>query len=124
VDRIIINDLAVACRVGVSESERLQPQTLRITVELSGDFTAAAATDDLRQTIDYYAVAQRLLRFGEGRQWRLLEKLAVDIAAMILAEFKPQSVSVSIKKYVIAEAAYVGVAITRPLLADTRERHE
>jgi FolB domain-containing protein len=65
-DRILIEDLEVHFRVGVSEEERARPQRLLITVEMETDVGAAAAADDLQRTIDYSAVASRLIAWGEG----------------------------------------------------------
>ena len=67
-------------RVGVPDAERAQPQRLLLTVEMESDFSAAAKSDSIADTIDYYAVTQKLLKFGEGREWKLIEKLAADIA--------------------------------------------
>ncbi|HEY3915354.1 MAG TPA: dihydroneopterin aldolase, partial [Verrucomicrobiae bacterium] len=99
-DRIVIQDLEVDYRVGVPAEERQAPQRLLLTIEIEHDFTAAAKNDDLGATIDYYAVAQRLLRFGNRRQWKLIETLAVDLAEMILREFGGASVTVEVKKFV------------------------
>ncbi|MBI4326921.1 MAG: dihydroneopterin aldolase [Chloroflexi bacterium] len=112
-DRITICDLAVLYRIGVPEAERASPQRLLLTIEMTADFAAAAASDDLSQTIDYYAVTQRLLRFGEGRSWKLLETLAVDMATMLLQEFRPKSVAVEVKKFIIPETRYVSVKVAR-----------
>ena len=111
--KISIVDLEVFYRVGVPDAERAQPQRLLLTVELESDFTAAAKSDGIADTIDYYAVTQRLLQFGEGREWKLIEKLASDIADTVLKEFKPQSVFVEVKKFIIPQARYVSVSITR-----------
>ena len=113
-DRIVINDLEVFYSVGVTGEERSRPQRLLLTVELFTDLSAAAATDELSRTIDYFAVAQRLLRFGEGRSWRLIETLASEIAALLLADFKPTRVSVEVKKFIIPEARHVSVRVQRP----------
>ncbi len=112
-DTITLSDLEVFYRVGVPDTERAQPQRLLLTVEMRRDFTRAAASDDLRETIDYYAVSRRLLNFGEGRSWKLIEKLAADIAAMVLADFGAEAVSVEVKKFVIPEARHVSVRLTR-----------
>jgi 7,8-dihydroneopterin aldolase/epimerase/oxygenase len=112
-DQIVIRDLQVHYRVGVSGDERAQPQRLLISVEMSRDLSRAAASDDLRETIDYFAVTQQLLRFGEHRSWKLLEKLAGDIAGMILTGFGPDIASVEVKKFVIPETSYVAVRLTR-----------
>lgn len=112
-DTITLTDLEVFYRVGVPEAERAVPQRLLLTVEMQHDFTRAAAGDDLRETIDYYAVSQRLLKFGEGRSWKLIEKLAADIAALVLAEFGAESVSVEVKKFIIPEARHISVRLTR-----------
>jgi len=112
-DIIIISDLEVFYRIGVPEEERAAPQRLLISVEMTRDFSAAASADDLTKTIDYYAVTRRLLRFGEGRSWKLIEKLAADLATAILAEFGPDQVSIEVKKFIIPEAGYVAVRVTR-----------
>jgi dihydroneopterin aldolase len=112
-DKIIINDLEVFYRIGVPEEERAAAQRLLISVTMTLDVSAAAATDELTKTIDYFAVTRRLLRFGEGRSWKLLEKLASDIAELILVEFTPDTVSVEVKKFIISEARHVAVQLTR-----------
>lgn len=112
-DKITICDLEVFYHVGVPDEERAQPQRLLVSVELAHDFSTAALADDLAATIDYHVVVQRLLRFGEGRSWKLIEKLAADVAEMILAEFKPKAVCVQIKKFIIPQARYVAVSVTR-----------
>jgi len=111
--KISIVDLEVFYRVGVPDVERAQPQRLLLTVGLKSDFSAAAKSDSIIDTIDYYAVTQKLLKFGEGREWKLIEKLAADIADLILAEFKPQSVTVEVKKFMIPQARHVAVSLMR-----------
>lgn len=111
--KISIVDLEVFYRVGVPDVERATAQRLLLTVEMEFDFSAAARSNDIADTIDYGAVSQRLLKFGEGRSWKLIEKLATDIANTILIEFKPPAVSVEVKKFIIPEARYVSVALTR-----------
>lgn len=113
--RISIVDLEVFCRVGVPDTERAQPQRLWLTVEMDFDFSAATRSDSIADTIDYFAVSQRLLKFGEAQEWKLVEKLAADVAEMILLEFKPQAVTVEVKKFPIPQARHVSVRLTRNL---------
>jgi dihydroneopterin aldolase len=112
---ISIVDLEVFYRVGVPDAERAKPQRLLLTVEMESDFSKAAKTDSIADTIDYFAVSQRLLKFGDAKSWKLIEKLAADVADAILSEFKPQSVTVEVKKFVIPQARHVSVIVTRKL---------
>ena len=111
--KIAIVDLEVFYRVGVPNTERAQPQRLLLTIEMESDFAVAAKSDGIADTIDYFAVTQRLLKFGDGREWKLIEKLAVDLADVVLTEFKPRSVSVEVKKFIIPQARFVSVALTK-----------
>ncbi len=111
--KISIVDLEVFYRVGVPDEERAAPQRLLLTIQMESDFSAAARIDSIADTIDYFLVSQRLLNFGEGKSWRLIEKLAVDICEMILAEFRPETVSVEVKKFPIPQAAHVSVSVVR-----------
>lgn len=100
-DKIKITELEVYYHVGVPDEERAKPQRLLITIEMEHDFTSAASRDNLAETIDYFAVCQQVLTFGKDCHWQLIETLAADIAAMVLEDFRPKSVSVEVKKFVI-----------------------
>lgn len=111
---IHIKELEVYYHVGVPDEERARPQRLLVSVAMDVDTTRAERSDEVRDTVDYFAVSQRLLHFGRGRSWKLIERLAADMARAVLTEFKPKSVEVEVKKYVIPEARYVSVRCSRP----------
>ena len=111
--KISIVDLEVFYCVGTTDEERAQPQRLLVTVDMSCDFSSAAVSDRLEKTINYFEVAQDLLKFGDTRSWKLLEKLATNIADLILVKHKPQAVTVQVKKFPIPQARWVSVIVTR-----------
>ncbi len=111
--KISIVDLEVHFHVGVTNEERAQPQRLLLTVDMSYDFSSAAATDRVTKTIDYFEVTQKILQLGEGRSWKLIEKLATDLADLVLGEFYPTSVTVMVKKFPLPQASYVAVSLTK-----------
>lgn len=113
-DLITIKDLAVRWRVGVTDEERSHPQQLLLTLELSLDLAPAARADNLAQTIDYFALSERVRQWGEGQTWRLIETVAAALAQLVLTEFKPASVLVEIKKFVVPGSDYVSVKLKRP----------
>jgi len=110
---ITIADLEVFYCVGVPDPERAQPQRLLLSVELEFDFTSAARSDRIEKTIDYHEIVQDLLAFGKGRSWKLLEKLAGNIADRIMGRWHPRAVAVEVKKFAIPQARYVSVALRR-----------
>ena len=112
-DTILIRELEVWYSVGLSDEERRKPQRLLLNVELGRDFEAAAHRDDLRKTIDYGAVCQRLLGFGQNTSWRLLETLILDIVRVCREEFGASTVTVEVQKFIIPQARFVGVRVTR-----------
>src|SRR5512137_2298998 len=102
--KITIVDLEVHYCVGVTDEERAQPQRLLVTVDMTLDFSSAAVSDRIERTINYQTVADDLLKFGEGRNWKLLERLVDNVAERVLTEFKPQGVLVEVKKFSIPQA--------------------
>jgi dihydroneopterin aldolase len=110
---IKIVDLEVFYCVGVSDEERAKPQRLLLTVDMTFDFTVAAVSDRITKTIDYFEVSQKLLHFGEGRSWKLIEKVAVNVADLVMTTYHPQAVKVEVKKFPIPQAACVSVVWTQ-----------
>ncbi len=113
-DQIILSDLEVHFRVGVTEAERACPQRLLISVEMGHDLSGAASADALSKTIDYQEVTTALLRLGDDRCWALIETVAADVARLILDQFKAAQVTVEVRKFVIPQARYVSVRLRRP----------
>jgi 7,8-dihydroneopterin aldolase/epimerase/oxygenase len=111
--RIVIVDLEVFYCVGLTDEERAKPQRLLLTVDMNLDFDSAAISDRVEKTVNYQSVADELLKFGDGRSWKLLEKLVTNIAETILIKYKPQSVAVEAKKFIIPQARYVAVSTTK-----------
>ena len=108
--KITIVDLEVAYCVGVTDEERAKPQRLLVTVDMTFDFSSASVSDRIERTINYQTVAEDLLKFGEGRSWKLVEKLVANIADRILAEYKPEAVLVEVKKFSVPQARFVSVS--------------
>src|SRR6185312_11482222 len=99
--------------IGITDAERAKPQRLLITVEMDYDFSIAAQSDRLDRTINYFEVAQELLKYGEGRNWKLLEKMTANVEDFIMNRFKPEAVTVEIKKFPIPQAKHVSVMLAR-----------
>ncbi len=112
-DRITIKDLEVHFRVGVPDEERATPQRLLLTIEMAHDLGPSGASDSLTETIDYHDVCLTVIELGQARRWKLIEALADDICELVLDKFKPISVRVEIKKFILPNTRYVCVEMTR-----------
>lgn len=68
----------VRCRakVGVPDWERRKRQLVVLDLTLSLDLAAAAASDDLKDSVDYGAVEAAVRKSVESGEFRLLERLA------------------------------------------------
>jgi FolB domain-containing protein len=109
--KITIVDLEVFWCVGLTDEERAKPQRLLLTVDMSLDFSSASVSDRIEKTINYQTVAEDLLKFGEGRSWKLVEKMAANVADRVLDEYKPQAVMVEVKKFSIPQAKFISVSM-------------
>ncbi|HEY4213318.1 MAG TPA: dihydroneopterin aldolase [Steroidobacteraceae bacterium] len=113
-DRIFLRGLAVECLIGFIDWERRVKQTVVIDIELPVDCRAAAATDEVANTVDYKSVAKRIIAFVEASEFKLVETLAHRTAMLILEEFKIQWIRLSINKPgAIRGSRDVGVVIER-----------
>jgi dihydroneopterin aldolase len=117
ISKITITDLEVSFCVGVTDEERAKPQRLLVTVDMALDFSSAATSDRIEKTINYQQVADEVLKYGEGRNWKLIERLASNLADFVLAEYHPEAVLVEVKKFSVPQARHVSVSVTK-----TRQR--
>src|SRR5205814_10666967 len=53
-----------------------------LTISISGDFSKACASDDIRETVNYFDVSRRVVEFCRTESFKLIEKLAHELAAL------------------------------------------
>ena len=113
-DRIVIEDLAARCIIGVNPDERREKQDVTVNVSLEADLRQAGRTDRLEDSIDYRALKKRILARVEASSFFLLEALSEAIAAGALATPGVQKVRVRVDKpSALRFARSVGVEIER-----------
>lgn len=85
-------------RHGWLDSERQAGQEFVVDVELTVDTAAAAASDDLAETVDYGTVAAAVMGVVQGDPVRLIETLAQRIADVCLHDDRIARVRVTVHK--------------------------
>ena len=69
-----------------------------VDAELRCDLAPAAASDDLRTTLDYGVIAARIVEVCTKERVNLLERLAGRLAQMLLGEFPCEEVRGRVRK--------------------------
>lgn len=113
-DIIYLTDLRIDTVIGVYDWERKIKQTLIFDLEIGTDIRKAGATDELEYTVDYAAVAERLVEYVEASSFKLIESVAEGIADIILNEFDAPWMRLKInKKGAVPIVRDIGVIIER-----------
>jgi dihydroneopterin aldolase len=97
-DRLKLSGIKIFPRIGVTPEERATPQECQIDVVIGGDWSAAAADDDLAQSIDYCLILEKVRKTAAAREYVLLETLAHVIAKSVLTDFPVENVNVKVRK--------------------------
>lgn len=108
-NEIIIKSLAVNALIGALPEEKGKSQRLLIDITIEPDVPFSELNDTLGQTVDYAAVAEQTGLCAAAHHRDLIETLAVDIATMILKQFRARGVTVEIRKFILPHAEYVAV---------------
>lgn len=113
-DIIYLRDLRIDTIIGIYDWERRVKQTVSLDLEMGADIRKAAASDHIDDTLNYKAVAKRLIEFVGDSRFQLVETLAERIAAIVLDEFKVPWLRLTVNKQgAVRGARDVGVIIER-----------
>lgn len=88
-DSLQLLGLEVEAVVGVLPEERNAPRKLLLDIRLEGDFSRPAATDDIRDAVDYRRVADHVRAEVRASSDGLIERLALRAAEAALDEAGP-----------------------------------
>jgi dihydroneopterin aldolase len=112
-DIVFIEQLSVITTIGVYDWEQTIEQKLVFDIEIAWDNRKAAASDDC---LSYADISERVIAHVEGGKFALVERVAEEVADLLLETFQSPWVRIKVSKPgAVARAANVGVIIERGL---------
>jgi dihydroneopterin aldolase len=112
-DTVSIRDLRVSAVIGVYDWEREIEQALTFSVEMAADVAAAAKNDDIRDALDYSAVAQAVKTVVIEGKFQLIETAAEAVAQRLVADYGLAWVRVEVVKPITSEGYTAAITIER-----------
>ena len=98
-DEIRIEDLLVRTIIGLNGNERHDRQDVLVNLTLFVDTRLSGKSDDITDApVNYRTLTKNVIAAVEGSSFRLLERLAAEVAAVCLAEQGVERVRVSVAK--------------------------
>lgn len=97
-DELTISGIECRGHHGVFDFERRDGQVFVVDLTLGLDTTAAAASDDLRDTVDYGSLVDEVVQAVETHPVDLIEKLADRVARVALADDRVEWARVTVHK--------------------------
>ncbi|MDT2004324.1 dihydroneopterin aldolase [Rhodococcus opacus] len=97
-DRIELRGLKIRGNHGVFEHEKRDGQDFFVDITVWMDLAAAAASDDLADTLDYGGLAERAAAIVAGPSRDLIETVAAEIADGVMTDPRVRSTEVVLHK--------------------------
>ncbi|HEY1557380.1 MAG TPA: dihydroneopterin aldolase [Kofleriaceae bacterium] len=97
-DAVFVRGLEFEGNHGYSAAERRGTRRFRVHLVLELPLAAAAASDRIADTVDYWKVSEIVVALGTKSTFRLLEALAGAMAAKIQELYPHAAVSIELEK--------------------------
>lgn len=115
---IHIEQLKVFAHIGVSKAERAKPQRLVLNLTVCPARDLRDIKDSIRRTVDYAVLCRETKTYLARESPKLLETLAEDLTAHLLRKFHIRKIHLEVRKFVLKDAAYASVIVTRRAALD------
>ncbi|HUJ57982.1 MAG TPA: dihydroneopterin aldolase [Kofleriaceae bacterium] len=97
-DCVFVRGLEFEGNHGYTAAERRGTRRFRVNLTLELPLAAAAASDRIADTVDYWKVSEVVVGLGTRSTYRLLEALAGAIGAQIQELYPTAAVSIEVEK--------------------------
>lgn len=97
-DRIHIRKLHLRTIIGINPEERVKKQDVVISATLWADLRPAGESDDFAKTVDYKSLKNDIVVLVEESSFYLIEKMAEEIARLILSRTDVLACRVTVDK--------------------------
>lgn len=113
-DIVFIDKLVAYTTIGAYDWEQTITQKLVLDIEMGWNNKRASESDNVEHCLDYATVTTAILSHIESQNFALVERVAEEIATLILTQFHSPWVRIKVAKPgAVAQANQVGVIIER-----------
>ncbi len=95
---IRIKDLLLRTQVGFNEHELGKRQDLLLNVEIYYSTAGEEESDNPSEALDYRTICKKIVHLVENTHFALLEKVANDVAKLVLKLERVQKVNIEVDK--------------------------
>ena len=95
---LLLRNLRIRTTLGVYEWEQKAPREVLLHLAIAFDATAAMASDQLEDTIDYDALEREMTTHFAPLRFQLIEAVAATAAKLVLENPRVSSVMVEVEK--------------------------
>ena len=93
-----IEKIELWARVGVLEQERKLGQLFNLDILLWSDFNECSENDDIKATLDYSLIIQKVKSHSKDFSCFTIEKYSEEILKIIQSEFNPDRIKIILTK--------------------------
>lgn len=97
-NKVIIRGLEVSACHGVKDFEKVQPQPFIFDADIYFDFSEAAVSDDIEDTINYSAASKIIVSVARDNCFNLIEKLAYECAYAVMEGTPASRIALTVYK--------------------------
>lgn len=97
-DKIIIKGIEVFAFHGALSEENTLGQRFTINIEMKKNIKKACQNDTLEDTVHYGLVHDDIVTLAKNNKFKLIEKLAEEIAKNIVTKYELEEILVTIEK--------------------------
>lgn len=113
-DKVVIEGLSVMTTVGVYDWEQHIKQKVVLDVIMDWNNKLAGKSDDINDCLNYAEVSQTIVNFLNHNRFFLIEKIAEEVAELVMNHFLISKVKVKVSKPgAVTAANNVAVIIER-----------
>ena len=93
-----LENIELWARVGVLDHERESGQLFNLDILLWSDFDECSENDDIKATLDYSLIIQKIKSHSKNFSCFTIEKYSEEIIKIIKSGFKPDRIKITLTK--------------------------
>jgi FolB domain-containing protein len=97
--KFTLPEIPVKIRLGITEEERSEPQEIFIDLQWKMDTSKVEESDDVSDTVDYFALREWVMHWSKGKSFATVEKCLFHFHKELQKQFpKMEDIHISLTK--------------------------